>query len=114
MPFYDFQCEKCGLQYQDVLLTFSQKQDFLKEECPGCGECKLQSDLRNVRLAYIPKDGSPEFERRVMQDRFKKRNERLDALPPENQAKMKQFFNKYGINKTAPSGYTKPPKEKKR
>lgn len=57
--------------------------------------------------------GSDTWERKVMQDRYKKRNERLDSLPSEQKEGMKKFFNKFGVNKTAPSGFTAPPKEDK-
>lgn len=58
--------------------------------------------------------GSDSWERNVMKERYKKRNERLDKLPPQQKEQMGRFMNKLGVNKTAPSHFTSPIKEKKR
>lgn len=112
MPLYDIMCTSCKIEVNDVLATWERLQEILAAPCPICERTSLQLDYSTLGAVFIPTPGTPEYERRVMQNRFADRNRRLDALPDEQRKKMATFFNKYGVNKTAPSGYTSPPKGK--
>lgn len=114
MPLYDFVCRECGMPFKDVLLTHAKREEFLQEECPSCGQKELAVDMTESNVVYVPTPGTPEYEARVMKERYRKRNAQLDKLPPENQERMKTFMKKYGVSATAPATYTQPPKKEKK
>jgi len=112
MPVYDYKCE-CGHIEENVFFLTIDEMEEAEEvgvKCPACGGCmsKLPSRVgvefgvvHDARGQAYP--GSKVERRRMMAKRYKKRNKRLENLPPDQKKRMKKFFDKHNVKKTPPS-----------
>ena len=113
MPVYDYKCESC--EHVEENMFFLCVADMEEAEAKGirCPECdgtmrKLPArfsteygKVADSRGQMYP--GSKEERRKMMADRYRKRNKRLENLPPDQQERMKRLFRKYNVRKTPPS-----------
>lgn len=114
MPVYDFLCPDCGALEENLVLTF-EEYDAQKalgglpcEKCPGFMQIKPgRFGLKFGRVAGRGSQtypGSKRERRQLMEQRYEKRNARLDALPEEQKRRMEKFMDRRGVRKTAPAG----------
>lgn len=115
MPLHDFLCDPdmggCGNVEENWAMKFAEFDDFKAAGCP-CPECghEMRQVFSTCRFHFPSvntgkgiKPTSKRGQMQQMEQRYKKRNERLEKLPPDQKARMEKFFERRGVRKTPPS-----------
>lgn len=113
MPIYDFHCLDCGHLKENIVLTFAEF-DEVKEmggvPCPDCPGMMISKPGRfGVKFGKVPGKGSQMVpgskreRRQLMEQRYRKRNARLESLPEGQKRRMEKFMDRFGVRKTAPA-----------
>lgn len=115
MPLHDFLCDPeeggCGHKIENQPLTFEEFDKFKADgqPCPECskamlqlwGSCRFHFPTRVTDSGLVPT--SKRGKAQLMENRYRKRNARLESLPPDQKSRMEKFFSCRGIRKSPPS-----------
>lgn len=103
MPIYDFQCSNCDAVLSDVIMTVAEREAFCSTGV--CKECQSTGTMRSLIGSFkaVFGKGSHTHEIRTMEQRYKRRNERLDSLPKEHQSKISEFMKRHNVRATPPA-----------
>lgn len=114
MPIYDFICHGCSHLIENAHMTFDEFDDMKSLgglPCPKCPDwMHVKPGRFAIKFGKVPGKGSQTFpgskreRRQLMEQRYEKRNARLEALPPQQKEKMVRFMERFGVKKTAPAG----------
>ena len=95
MPIYEFTCDSCGMEV-DIELPVDKCSDSI--DCPQC-DSKLRRAFRTAPKVRFIGEGWPDKDRIDLKAKYKKRNARIENMPPANQKKMKKFMDDYNVKK---------------
>jgi hypothetical protein len=99
MPLYVMECDKCGC-VEEALIP-AERFDGWKESLPECmcNECgNVGLHIRICAPTRVP-GGKREYNR-MMKERFKKRNKRIQSMPKENRERFKDFIRERNIKRS--------------
>lgn len=103
MPLYEYQCQHCGYELDDVMQGFNDPDPI----CPGNVEevvhepCPMQKQMSRTTFKCLGKDW-PDVESKKLKDRFVKRNKRIEKLPIDQQEGLKKVIDKTGGKRYIP------------
>ena len=122
MPAYPFECPDCGY-YIEFVTSVSEYTEVMDKSggltCPKCStvmECSFKGcrpglifkgggfpskDIKAQNEYEKAKSPSGDKHRKKMQARYKKRNDRINAMPKEQQQGLAAFGRKYGVKRGA-------------
>lgn len=113
MPVYDFLCHSCGYLLENEVLTMEEymaQKELGGLPCPECPELmRIKPGRISIQFGKVTDHRGQEFpggkreRRQLMEKRYKKRNKRLEQLPPEQKEKMVKFMERRNVRRTAPA-----------
>lgn len=113
MPIYDFICPECDYLIENVYATYQEFDDIKAAGGIPCQLCPAMMHTKpvmfNVQFAKVRNSkgklqpGDKRGLRKMMEERYRKRNERLEAMPKPQQERFIKFMERMGVRKTAPS-----------
>lgn len=107
---YHLKCEACNTELGEFTIPIADYDNVVPlMSCPVCEKVGEVRPIMDGFPALHFGKGTGTYQRNVMQERFKKRDEKLDKLDPIQKQRMAKFMDRYGVRKTAPMDI--PPKK---
>lgn len=58
MPFYEFECNKCKLKYDDLVVSYDETGKWPTVKCPECGSKKKTKLMSNCQFNFANPEGT--------------------------------------------------------
>lgn len=99
MPIYDFGCRDCDYKSEDIHQIADHDKWLKKLSSMKCPKCGGKLGQKFIHCCGLPTD--EQRLTRTMRKRFKKRNDRIEAMPEGKKAWFKRFIKNRNIKKNA-------------